>query len=95
MTFRWIVALAAAAALAQSPEGPHLKNIRQLTHGGSNAEAYWRPMASGSFSSRRVRPTPCDQIFVMNVDQPEPKLVSTGRRPHHLRLFLKTTSTSS
>jgi dipeptidyl aminopeptidase/acylaminoacyl peptidase len=35
-----LILLAAAAAWAETP---HLINIRQLTHGGQNAEAYWSP----------------------------------------------------
>ena len=62
----------------------HLKNVRQLTFGGDNAEAYW------SFNSRslvfqsnhRQWGVACDQIFMYSdVDQMErnPKMLSTGR----------------
>ncbi|MEO7990988.1 MAG: hypothetical protein ABI663_15680 [Chryseolinea sp.] len=52
------------------PEEGHLKNLRQLTFGGDNAEAYW------SFDSKQLtfqsnNPTwnlKCDQIFVTAVD---------------------------
>lgn len=49
----------------------HLRNIRQLTFGGNNAEAYW------SFDDKQlifqsdwneINPQPCDQIFKLNVD---------------------------
>lgn len=49
----------------------HLRNIRQLTFGGNNAEAYW------SFDNRQlifqsdwkdISTQPCDQIFKMNSD---------------------------
>jgi TolB protein len=56
----------------------HLRNIRQLTFGGENAEAYFsmdnRQIA---FQSTRA-PYKCDQIFMMNADGSNVKLVSTG-----------------
>jgi Tol biopolymer transport system component len=62
------------------PGERHLRNVRQLTFGGENAEAYWS--ADGKqliFQSTRP-PFGCDQIFVLDVDDPkaEPRLVSTG-----------------
>ena len=74
--------VSAAAVSAQTPapkpEGPHLANIRQLTHGGSNAEAYWAPDGKRLIFQSTRPPYQCDQMFVMAVDDPEPKLVSTG-----------------
>jgi Tol biopolymer transport system component len=69
------------------PEEKHLKNIRQLTFGGDNAEAYW------SFDSKMVSfqsnnkawGLNCDQIFYLNVDKSNlrdgtrPQLISTGQ----------------
>jgi Tol biopolymer transport system component len=62
------------------PGETHLANIRQLTFGGENAEAYWS--ADGTrliFQSTRP-PYACDQIFVVDLegDDAEPKLVSTS-----------------
>jgi hypothetical protein len=37
----FLSALAAAALAVAQPA--HLTDIRQLTHGGQNAEAYWAP----------------------------------------------------
>jgi TolB protein len=59
----------------------HLANVRQLTDGGENAEAYWS--ADGKkliFQSTRP-PYSCDQIFEMNVDDPAraTRLLSTGK----------------
>ncbi|MBI1803516.1 MAG: PD40 domain-containing protein [Ignavibacteriae bacterium] len=57
----------------------HLKNIRQLTYGGQNAEAYFS--FSGTklvFQSQRDSFL-CDQIFTMNLDGSAVKLVSTGK----------------
>ena len=81
---------AATAPAAASLEGTlspveyrgerHLRNVRQLTFGGENAEAYWS--ADGRklvFQSTRP-PYACDQILTLDVDDPQasPKLVSTG-----------------
>lgn len=59
------------------PGEKHLRNIRQLTFGGENAEAYF------SFDGRKLvfqntGEYPCDQIFSMNVDGSGRKLISTG-----------------
>lgn len=67
------------------PEESHFKNIRQLTFGGDNAEAYW------SFDGKHIvfqRTDPrdgihCDQIFIGKVpaagENFEYKMVSTGK----------------
>ncbi|MGH9970653.1 MAG: TolB family protein [Pyrinomonadaceae bacterium] len=60
------------------PEEKHLHNIKQLTFGGENAEAYFS--ADGRrliFQSTRDG-RECDQIYTMSVDGSNPKLVSTG-----------------
>ena len=67
------------------PQEKHLKNIKQLTFGGDNAEAYW------SSDSKRIvfqakNPAwgvECDQIYTMDANTPLkdgeiPQLVSTG-----------------
>lgn len=49
----------------------HLRNIRQLTFGGNNAEAYWSPDGTElTFQSNwnALTDQGCDQIFVMNAD---------------------------
>jgi len=56
-----------------------LKNLKQLTSGGQNAEAYWS--ADGKrivFQSTREK-LQCDQIFVMNADGSDQRMVSTGK----------------
>jgi Tol biopolymer transport system component len=69
------------------PGEVHLRNIRQLTFGGNNAEAYW------SFDNDQlifqsdwdeINSQGCDQIYVMNADgtalddSTQYRLVSTG-----------------
>ncbi len=64
----------------------HLKNIRQLTFGGDNAEAYW------SFDDKKLVfqasnhwNLDCDQIFIYDLEKPLkddktiPQMVSTGK----------------
>ncbi|MEX1160417.1 MAG: hypothetical protein WEA79_06175, partial [Balneolaceae bacterium] len=62
----------------------HLQNVRQLTFGGDNAEAYW------SYDNKRLifqsnNPNwgvDCDQIFSMDITEKdsdfEPEMISTG-----------------
>jgi Tol biopolymer transport system component len=60
------------------PNEKHLSNIKQLTFEGQNAEAYF--VADGSkliFQSTHGK-YQCDQIFTMNPDGSDMKLVSTG-----------------
>lgn len=66
------------AALAWA-ETPHLVNIRQLTHGGQNAEAYWSPDGKRLIFQTTRPPYDCDQIFIMNADGTDQHLVSTGK----------------
>jgi len=62
----------------RDPREVHLRNIRQLSFGGENAEAYF------SADGRRIifqstRDTfDCDQIFTMSADGTDLKLVSNG-----------------
>jgi Tol biopolymer transport system component len=60
-------------------EERHLANIRQLTFGGENAEAYFS--ADGKkliFQSTRP-PFQCDQIFILDLETNDVRLVSTGK----------------
>jgi TolB protein len=66
------------ASIAAEPGERHLRNIRQLTNGGENAEAYFS--ADGRrlvFQSTRDGRS-CDQEYVMNVDGSGLHRVSTG-----------------
>jgi len=76
----------AANAPAPKPE-THLRNIRQLTFGGDNAEAYWSPNSQWlTFQSNNAKwGLKCDQIFAMKVkkaaDKPDyrPPQISNGK----------------
>ena len=69
--------LVAAPLLAQT--GAHLDNIKQLTNGGQNAEAYWSPDGKRIIFQSTRDNLKCDQIFVMNADGSDQHMVSTGK----------------
>ena len=56
-----------------------LRNVRQLTFGGQNAEAYFDGTGTRVIFQSTRPPFSCDQIFVMNADGSDVRLVSTGR----------------
>ncbi len=57
----------------------HFENVRQLTFGGENAEAYWSPDGKELVFQSTRPPFGCDQIFRMPVSDPDATaLVSTG-----------------
>jgi Tol biopolymer transport system component len=57
----------------------HLANIRQLTHGGENAEAYWSIDDKKLIFQSAHGDVKCDQIFIMNADGSDMHMVSTGK----------------
>ncbi len=57
----------------------HLRNIRQLTFGGQNAEAYFSRSGRQIIFQRQEADSGCDQEFVMNVDGTGLQRVSNGR----------------
>src|SRR5438477_432219 len=63
----------------RDPREKHLANVRQLTHGGNNAEAYW------SFDGKRIvfqadtGANKVDQIYTMDADGRNVRMVSTGK----------------
>jgi TolB protein len=75
------------AVLAQEPpkqepapaREAHLDNLTQLTFGGQNAEAYFS-YDGGKIIFQSTRPPyQCDQIFSMNADGSDVKLLNSGR----------------
>jgi Tol biopolymer transport system component len=69
-----------ATSFPERADEPHLRNLRMLTNGGENAEAYWS--ADGRqliFQATRPGVSSCDQIFTMNADGSDVRMVSTGR----------------
>jgi len=72
------VSPSSAAVLPAYPGERHLRNVRQLTFGGQNAEAYFSHDGRRIiFQSTRDGRT-CDQQYVMNIDGRGVQRVSTG-----------------
>lgn len=68
------------------PQEKHLRNLRQLTDGGDNAEAYWSFDNSKLVFQANVEKwgTECDQIFLLDLKQDFmgdklPPMLSTGQ----------------
>src|SRR5256885_9618884 len=76
-----ILALAVVQAQAIAPDSgeTHLQNIRQLTFGGQNAEAYFSRSGRQLIFQRQAADTGCDQMSVMNVDGSGLHRVSDGK----------------
>jgi peptidase M28-like protein/WD40 repeat protein/PA domain-containing protein/PDZ domain-containing protein len=75
-------------AVQPRPDEPHLAEVRRLTHGGQNAEAYWSFDGTQlSFQARREGEQ-CDRIYRMKVDGGDPVAVSTGKGATTCAYFL-------
>jgi Tol biopolymer transport system component len=57
----------------------HLKDIRQLTFGGENAEAYWSPDGKKLIYQATVKDAQCDQEYIVDLVSGESKRVSSGK----------------
>jgi Tol biopolymer transport system component len=87
LLFAVLCGYVATAQTIQYPEEKHLKNVKQLTFGGDNAEAYWsfdNKMISFQSNNKKWGLN-CDQIFYMTMDGTDlsngqkPQLISTGK----------------
>ncbi len=67
----------------------HFKNIKQLTFGGENAEAYFSPDGKKLVFQSKRDDLKCDQIFTMNIDGSGLKMVSSGEGRTTCSYFLK------
>ena len=63
---------------AQENAERHLANIKQLTFGGENAEAYFSSDGKQLIFQSKRDGRACDQIYTMNADGSNVKMVSTG-----------------
>lgn len=77
------VACAAPPAVEEGPDlrdprEVHLRNVRQLTISGENAEAYWSADGGRLIFQAHDRDGSCDQIFTMTADGGDVHQVSTG-----------------
>jgi Tol biopolymer transport system component/Iap family predicted aminopeptidase len=64
---------------AALPEEVHLADLRRLTQGGQNAEAYWSFDGKQLSFQARHDGEQCDRIFRINPEGGSPMLVSTGK----------------
>ena len=62
-----------------TPQEKHLRNVRQLTFGGQNAEAYFSANGKQLIFQSSHGDVKCDQIFIMNIDGSDQHMVSTGK----------------
>jgi TolB protein len=60
------------------PQEKHLRNIRQLTFGGENAEAYFSTDGKKLIFQSTRDGRGCDQIYTMNIDGSDVRMISTG-----------------
>jgi Tol biopolymer transport system component len=57
---------------------PHLRNVRQLTFDGENAEAYWSHDGAKLIFQRRDAAMPADQIYMLDLATGQQTRISTG-----------------
>jgi TolB protein len=81
-----LLLLATALAASQTPppavlhpDERHLKNLHQLTFGGENAEGYWSPDGRQIIFQSTREGVPCDQEFVVDVENGRARQVSSGQ----------------
>ncbi len=70
--------VAEAGSDLRTPQEVHLRNVRQLTFGGENAEAYFNADGTKLIYQSNRGTLPCDQIFIMNLDGSGVHQVSNG-----------------
>src|SRR5919107_2872699 len=57
----------------------HLRNVKQLTDGGENAEAYFSGEGGRLIFQSKRDGAECDQIYTMRADGSDVRMVSTGK----------------
>jgi Tol biopolymer transport system component len=71
-------AILAGTPVAALPNEPRLRNVRQLTFEGENAEAYWSNDGTKLVLQRRTQGMAADQIYVIDLASGQMQQVSTG-----------------
>jgi Tol biopolymer transport system component len=79
----FVLVLLISVSLAQSdnlllPNEKHLRNIKQLTFGGENAEAYFSSDGKQLIFQSTREGHGCDQIYTMNIDGSNVRMISNG-----------------
>jgi TolB protein len=75
-----VLVLALQAILPPDSGEVHLRNVRQLTFGGQNAEAYFSRSGRQLIFQRTEADSGCDQEYIINVDGTGLRRVSNGGR---------------
>ena len=70
----------AGQPVASLPGEDHLRNVRQLTFEGENAEAYWSNDGKRLILQRRSGGMPADQIYVLDLASGDLQQISNGGR---------------
>src|SRR6266496_1688136 len=78
-SFALLLILAQGAAVPADSGEAHLRNVRQLTFGGQNAEAYYSASGRLLIFQRQGPDEQCDQMYVMTADGGALHRVSSGR----------------
>jgi Tol biopolymer transport system component len=77
----WVVQSGGAQAPPATPASGaerHLRNIKQLTFGGENAEAYFSDDGSRLIFQSTRGSHPCDQIYSIKIDGTDERRISNG-----------------
>ena len=77
-TALFAASLPCLSAAADGPDSAFFSNIKQLTSGGQNAEAYWAPDGKRLIFQSTRGDSKCDQIYIMNADGSNQHQVSNG-----------------
>ncbi|MBL8732975.1 MAG: PD40 domain-containing protein [Planctomycetes bacterium] len=83
------VTIVAGKPVPSLPNEPHLKNVRQLTFDGENAEAYWSNDGKRLIFQRRDRSMPADQIYTLDLTTGEQRMITTGKGRTTCSYFLQ------
>src|SRR5690242_10269558 len=76
--FALFLTAAAERAAPNERNEHHLRNIRQITFGGQNAEAYFSHDGTRLIFQSTRDGRSCDQQFIMNIDGTKVRRISTG-----------------
>jgi Tol biopolymer transport system component len=68
----------AGKPVADVPGEVHLRNVRQLTFDGENAEAYWSNDGRRLIWQRTQPGAAADQIYILDLETSDQRMVSTG-----------------
>jgi TolB protein len=79
MKLTLMLLLCGGAVFAADLQDEFYTNVKRLTNGGQNAEAYWSPDGKRLIFQSTRDNLKCDQIFVMNSDGTDQHMVSNGK----------------